>query len=174
MSMKKWQSFCAAIRKINKFGLYLAVICAIAMPLLITVEVAGRTFFSKSTLICDEYTGYMLCAMTFFGGAYSLEEGAFLRVDILYERFKGRFRQIVDIVNWLVGLIYVVFLLRFCYSVFIYSWEGNVVSISYSRTKLAYPQATMLIGCVMLLIQVIIELINAIIGGDYREEAGDT
>ncbi len=174
MSVKKWQSFCSAIRKINKIGLYLAVVCAIAMPLLITVEVMGRTFFSKSTLICDEYTGYMLCAMTFFGGAYSLEKGAFLRVDILYERFRGRFRKIVDIVNWLVGLIYVLFLLKFCYSVFIYSWSGNVVSISFSRTKLAYPQATMLIGCVMLLIQVIIELINVIIGCKDREEAEDS
>lgn len=167
--MDRWKAFCAMIRRFNKIGLYLAVFCAIAMPLLITIEVAGRTVFGKSTLICDEYTGYMLCAMTFFGAAYSLQEGAFLRVDILYERFGERFRQAVDILNWLVGLVYVLFLFRFCYSVFMYSVKENVVSISYSRTKLAYPQSVMLIGCVMLLVQIIVELVNAIIGSEYKK-----
>lgn len=167
--MKRWKSFCMIIRKINKIGLYLAVFCAIAMPLLITVEVAGRTLLGKSTLICDEYTGYILCAMTFLGAAYSLQEGAFLRVDILYERFGDRFRQVVDILNWIVGLVYVLFLFRFCYSVFMYSLEKNVVSISFSRTKLAYPQSVMLIGCSMLLVQIIVELVNSVIGDEYKK-----
>lgn len=68
--MKAWNAFCFGVQKINKIALYFAVFCVVAMTGLITVEVFLRTFFSRSTMISDEYTGYLLCAMTFFGGAY--------------------------------------------------------------------------------------------------------
>jgi TRAP-type C4-dicarboxylate transport system permease small subunit len=168
--MKAWRGFCAAIRKINKVSLYLAVFCIVAMTGLITTEIICRTVFNVSTLIADEYTGYLVCAMTFFGGAYALSVGSFLRIDILYDRFKGKFRKVMDAANWLIGLVYTSFLLYFCTSVFIYSWQGAVVSIQHSRTPLVYPQAIMVFGCVLLLIQVIIELVNVFVEDKETEE----
>ncbi len=162
--MKIWRDFCSIVKKVNKINLYLAVACVIAMTGLITTEIISRTFFSKSTLICDEYTGYLLCAMTFFGGAYALSRGAFLRVDIVYERMGPKLRKAMDVFNWLVALVYTGYLLKFCYGVFIYSWRDSVVSIYHSRTPLAYPQAIMVLGCLLLLVQVVVELVNVIIG----------
>lgn len=175
--MKIWRGFCSIVKKINKINLYLAVACVIAMTALITTEIISRTFFNKSTLICDEYTGYLLCAMTFFGGAYALSKGAFLRVDIIYERVRPKLRKALDVINWLVALVYTVFLLKFCYGVFIYSWRDSVVSIYHSRTPLAYPQVIMVLGCVLLLVQVLVELVNVLISEPHaapqkKEAAG--
>lgn len=170
--MQAWRKFCAIYEKINKFFLYIAVFCVIAMTVLIMAEIVSRGIFSTSTLICDEYTGYFVAGMTFCGGAYAMSKGSFLRVDILYLKFTGRFKKIIDVFNTIIGLVYVSLLLKFCWSVFSYSLKNNVVSIYTSRTPLAIPQSAMIIGCVLLLVQLFIELVNIFIcneGGEVKE-----
>lgn len=158
--MKVWNAFCNGLQRINKLLLYFAVICIVTMTGLVTIEIIARTLFDKSTLIADEYTGYLLVAMTFFGGAYALSKGDFLRVDIIYSKFKGVNKRIMDIINGVIALIYITILTYFCYSLFLYSFKGHVVSIYFSQTPLFYPQSIMVLGSIMLLLQVITELIN--------------
>jgi len=167
--MQAWRKFCAIYEKINKFFLYIAVFCVIAMTVLIMVEILSRGLFNASTLICDEYTGYFVAGMTFCGGAYAMSKGAFLRVDILYLLFKGRFKKMIDLFNTIIGLVYVSFLIKFCWSVFSYSLKHRVVSIYTSRTPLAIPQSVMVIGCVLLLVQLLIEFVNIVTGYEEAE-----
>ena len=162
--MQKWKKFCNLVFKTEKFTLYLAVICLLAMTCLVCVEIIGRTFFSFSTLIADEYTGYFVAALTFFGGAYSLHSGSFIRVDIFYHNFKGIPKRVIDIYNETVGLVFLLFLMYFCFTVFRYSLVNGVVSPDHSKTPLIYPQAVMLIGCPLMIFQQFIELVNAIVG----------
>lgn len=167
--MQAWKKFCAIYEKINMFFLYIAVFCVIAMTILIMAEIVSRGLFSASTLICDEYTGYFVAGMTFCGGAYAMSKGSFLRVDILYLKFKGRFKKAIDIFNTIIGLVYVSFLIKFCWSVFSYSLKNKVVSIYTSRTPLAIPQSVMVIGCLLLLVQLLIELVNIFVGQEEGE-----
>lgn len=162
--MQAWRKFCATFEKINKFFLNIAVFFVIAMTMLIVFEIVSRGIFNTSTLICDEYTGYFVAGLTFCGGAYALSKGAFLRVDLVYGLFKGRFKKVMDFFNIVLGIVYMGFLIRFSWRVFYYSWSGNVVSIYTSRTPLAVPQSVMVIGCVLIMIQLLIELVNLFVG----------
>jgi len=170
--MQTWRKFCLIYAKINKFFLYIAVFCVLAMTLLIFTEIIARGIFNTSTLICDEYTGYFVAGMTFCGGAYAMSKGSFLRVDILYQGFRGRFKKVIDIINTLLALVFILFLIKFSWAVFSYSLSGHVVSIYTSRTLLAIPQSVMVIGCVLLLIQAVIELVNIFVGEEEGEVEG--
>ena len=55
----------------------------VAMAMLINVEVVARYGFNTSTLIADEYGGYLFVWMTLLGFAHALRTGQFLRVEAL-------------------------------------------------------------------------------------------
>lgn len=73
----------------------IAGICLSLTVVLINVEVVGRYIFNYSTLICDEYSGYLFSMLTMFGLVFSLHRGQFLRVTFLVNRFSPRIRSLL-------------------------------------------------------------------------------
>ena len=63
-----------------------------AMAVLINVEIAARYLLNTSTLIADEYSGYLFVWLTLLGFGYALQSGQFLRVESLVARLGRRAR----------------------------------------------------------------------------------
>src|SRR5512132_2407471 len=59
------------------------------MVVLINVEVAARYVFNASTLIADEYSGYLFVWLTLLGFGYALQSGQFLRVESVVARLSA-------------------------------------------------------------------------------------
>ena len=53
----------------------------VAMVVLVCAEIAARTLLGSSTLIADEYSGYLFVWITLIGFAHALQLGTFLRVE---------------------------------------------------------------------------------------------
>ncbi len=155
--MKYWSAYCAVTQKLVKLGLILAGICIIILSALIGTEVFLRNFFDSSTLIADEYAGYLCAAMTFFGGAYALESGSFIRVDLLYMHFKGKVKFVADIFCIITAMAFLLCLLYYCSALVMQSYHGHVASIYISRTPLAIPQASLILGTFVMILAVIKE-----------------
>ena len=160
--MSIWKAFVRGMQSINKIFLYLAVATVIIMALIITVEVVARSAFNTSTMIADEYSGYCLAALTFFGGAYTLSQDGFLKVEILYNRFRGVYKKIVDTFNGVIALVYMSFVIYFCSLVFYNSLVNHIVSITISQTPLALPQSVMVIGSVLLFVEIVVQLVHTL------------
>jgi TRAP-type C4-dicarboxylate transport system permease small subunit len=140
-------------------GLWLAGLSLLIMILLVTADIIGRQFFSFSLLIADEYSGYLLIATTFMGGAFSLRSGSFTRMDVLYNRTKGVARRVLDLVLNLVGLVYLS-VLNYWLWVFIgSSYRSGVTSISIAQTPLYVPRLFMGLGVTFLVIVALLELL---------------
>ncbi len=167
--MKYWSAYCTAADKLAKFGLIMAGICIVILSALVGVEVILRNFFERSTLIADEYAGYLCAGMTFFGGAYALDSGSFIRVDLAYMHFKGKLKFVADLVCVLFALAFLACLLYYCSSLVLQSYRGHVVSIFVSRTPLAIPQATMVLGIAIMILVVIKEAGNLLIASCRRK-----
>ena len=167
--MKYWSAYCAITQKLAKLGLVLAGICIVVLSALIGIEVILRNFFDRSTLIADEYAGYLCAAMTFFGGAYALESGSFIRVDLLYMHFKGKFKFVADLFCIITALVFLLCLLYYCSALVMQSYHGHVVSIYISRTPLAIPQATLILGTVIMILVVIKEA-GTFLSESFRRE----
>ena len=67
---------------------YLAGVATVLILLLVCVEVIAR-MFNLSTQIADEYAGYLNAAVIFLGLGYSLKDGAFIRIELLYDKLSG-------------------------------------------------------------------------------------
>ena len=60
----------------SKFGAYLSSLAMLSIVGLILVEIVLRTLFHTSTLISDEYSGYMMVATIMMGLSYTFAQGS--------------------------------------------------------------------------------------------------
>jgi TRAP-type C4-dicarboxylate transport system permease small subunit len=145
---------------LTNLGLWTSGVAVIFMVFLITLEVVGRKLFGFSTLVADEFSSYLLVVTTFMGAAYTLKMKGFTRMEVIYNRFRGRGRWIIDLVFSLVSLI---FLIIICYWLWVHitsSYRSRLTSISILQTPLFIPQLFMGIGVSFLLFEVVLEIVN--------------
>lgn len=65
---------------------------------IVLFETVMRYFFNAPTRWAHDLSGWIQVAFIFLGGAYALQKGYFVRVDILYTRLSERIQVIIDIV----------------------------------------------------------------------------
>jgi TRAP-type C4-dicarboxylate transport system permease small subunit len=140
--------------------LSLASLSIFLMMLLITIEVILRQF-NKSTLIADEYCGYLMVATIFFGLGYSFKEELFTRVDFVYNKIAKKFVGIfLDKVLLLITLFYATLMVYFVYELTIESYRLMFRAPTVSQTPLYLPQSIMVIGCTVFFLQILIFLFS--------------
>ena len=140
------------IDRFSKISLGIAAFCLLFMLLLINVEVLGRYFFGYSTLISDEYSGYLYVGCSFLGFAYSFRSGSFLRVEILTSRLSFRIHRFFYLGACIAGFIFSLIITwevaKLPYESYIYHSK----SLQASATPLFIPQLFLPIGTASLMI----------------------
>jgi TRAP-type C4-dicarboxylate transport system permease small subunit len=142
----------------------LAGFLLILLFLLINVEVAARYLFNTSTLIADEYGGYLMAWMVMLGALHLLRSDQHLSIRGLVERLSPRGRNAAGILAALIGLFISAVLLYATAMLVITNARFGTVSVQPSRTPLAWPQIIMPVGYVLLCIAYIDELVLRVRG----------
>ena len=133
---------------LRRSSLAISAIALIALTCLEIVEIFLRTFFGMSLLIVDEYAGYLLSCMVFMGLCNSFDGGGFVRVEAVYNLFKGGVKKVLDIVFTLVldGLFFVV--AYQCVKLNIQNYQMGITSNSVAQTLVWIPQVFMSVGLI--------------------------
>ena len=141
----------------------LVAFLVIAMVSIILYEIVSRYLFDQPTKWVHQSSGFLLCAMTFIGGAYTLYIKSHISVDIFYARFPLRARAALDLVTWVLFYLFIGVLL----------WKGSLMfGVSLSRLELSnttwappmYPaKFTVAIGAFLLLLQGLAKLVRDIV-----------
>ncbi len=147
-------------------------IVVILMILLITVEVAGRKLFGFSTLVADEFSGYMLVLITFMGAAYTLKSGGFTRMELVYNQFKTTGRWALNFVFNLVSLVFLLILDYWLWDHIISDYRSGMASISVLQTPLYIPKLFMGVGATLLLFQVILDFVSLLSPQPKKDKEG--
>jgi TRAP-type C4-dicarboxylate transport system permease small subunit len=148
----------------------LAAFLLIALLVLINVEVAARYVFNTSTLIADEYGGYLMAWMTMLGAVHILRADRHLTMTALVDRLSPRGQNVAGVVAALIGLaISAVLLYATCVLV------GNTArfgtrSIQPSATPLLWPQLIMPLGYALLCLAYVEEIARRLYGLPPRRE----
>lgn len=146
------------IALLTNLGLWTSGIAVLIMVFLITLEVGGRKLFGFSTLVADEFSGYLLVITTFMGGAYTLKTKGFTRMEAVYHRTKGGSRWMIDVLFNLVSLVFLVVIDYWLWVHVLSSYRSGLTSISIFQTPLYIPQLFMGIGVTFLVLQVMLEI----------------
>ena len=121
--------------------------------LLVLAEILVRSAFSKTLYITEEYSGYLVAAMTFLALAYTLKDKGHIRMTFLHTMAKGRAKVFVDIFAYSIGFVFCALLTYTAADLF---WDSVVTqsrSMQISQTYLAIPQFFMPFGTLVMALQ---------------------
>ena len=150
------------VNKLSLWGAYLSSILLVSLVLLILTEIFIRYFFNTSTLIADEYSGYLFLASVFLGLSYTFKENAHIRINILTSRISEKSNKFIDI---FAGSITIVVLLFALYRTILFtfdSYEMEMLSESVSQTPLYLTQLVMPLGLSLFILSVLIFVIKGL------------
>lgn len=131
-----------------------------AMYLIFTIiGVLFYSIFSKSfanpAIWTLEMAQFLMVAYFLLGGAYALQQGEHVRMDLFYSRWSPRTRAIVDLCTVGLLLVYLGFLLYGGLSSTLYALEYNETSYSAWSPRMAPIKVIMCLGVLLMLLQVL-------------------
>lgn len=154
------KTFINAIDRLTGFGGWTAGVMMVIALIIGVSEIVARYVFGKTLYIADEYSGYLMAMLTFFGLAYTLRERGHIRMMFLLHFLKGRRRIIFNMVCMFVGCVFCLGLVRFTGEFFWDSVVNKTQSMQITETYLAIPQAFLPIGSFFLLLQFLSEFLK--------------
>ena len=148
----------------------LSVVCGVASgvlmgfsTLLVLGEIVARTAFSKTLYITEEYSGYLMAALTCLALAYTLKEKSHIRMTFLHTLVKGKAKVWVEIFAFAVGFAFCALL---TYTTGEFFWDAVVTksrSMQISQTYLAVPQFFMPFGTFVMMLQFAAEIVRTLL-----------
>lgn len=147
---------------IRKSTLAVSVVAILIMAVMEIVEIFARSFFNFSFLVVDEFAGYLMSCMVFTGLANSYYSGSFVRVEAIYGRFAGKFKDKIDFVYTIILLVFTAVFGYYSVLLNYKSLVKGLVSTGYYMTPLAIPQFFMSFGIVMFFVYLVLDVIKQI------------
>lgn len=141
---------------ISKAGAYIASLLLVGLVILILVEIVGRSFFDYSTMIADEYSGYLYLALVFLGLGFTFDDDKHIRITLLTSHLNKKGNKIADT---LAGFIMSAILLFILYRAWLFTVdtkEMEMVSENVSETPLWLTQIPMVAGITIFLISALL------------------
>ncbi len=156
------ESFSNIIDKLCKGGAYLSGLLLVGLVFLILTEIFFRYFFDLSTMIADEYSGYLYLASIFLGLAYTFNEGGHIRINIITSKLSKNANGFIDIVASIITLA-VLFFILYRTILFTYdSYDLDMLSEAVSETPLYLTQIVMPLGIILFILAVISFIIKGL------------
>jgi TRAP-type C4-dicarboxylate transport system permease small subunit len=148
---------------LSGMGGALSGIMIVGGTLLVIAEIIIRTFFSGTLYITEEYSGYLMAALTFMALGYTLREKGHIRMTFLHNVLHGRSRLILDMVCYLAGFVFCSVLTWVTFLFFRDSLMSGTRSMQISETYLAIPQSFLPAGAFMLALQFLAEFLKDLV-----------
>ena len=140
------------LKGVANWAVWIAGASLLFCALMVTVDVLFRKFFSMTMSGSDEISGYVFAASTTWAYSYCLLNRANVRIDVAYNFLPIRVRACLDIVGIALLLVYMGYLTRKAFDVFLTSWLGNSVSTTTLLTPLWIPQLAWFLGLLLFVI----------------------
>jgi len=134
------------------------------MVLLIVVEVFLRWIFNTSTMVSTDFVAYGMVFTLYFGGLKALQDNVFVRIDVLYDFYKGKFKKAIDLGCDLILLFFNIFIMYYFFNMLQNTFARNLKALNIYETPLWIPRLIIFIGMATLIIYIIcrtIEDLNA-------------
>ncbi len=147
----------------SKLGAYLSSIAMLSIVGLILVEIVLRTLFKTSTLISDEYSGYLMVTLIMAGLSYTFAEGSHIRITIITERLHGRLAQGLDLIVTFTALTLCSYALYHSLWMVQDTFSYRILADSIAETPLYIPQVMIPLGFFLLELQLVAHFLRRLL-----------
>ena len=142
---------------------WLAALMMVGLLVMVLLSIAGRqlNFHLPGT---DAYAGYLMAGAGFLALAHTLQRGEHIRVTLLLQALKGRWRRGMEIASLSIAVLLSG---AFAFYAVKLSWQSHIfndISTSNDATPLWIPQIGMAVGAVLLTVALIDEWVMTATG----------
>ena len=148
----------SVIERIAYLGGYLSGWLVPIMMMLVVVDVFMRYVLHRPLMVSDEFSAYMLVALSFLGLAYTWRQGGHVRIEIVVSRLSPRVYDRVRLIGLILTFIFMIELDRAAYKMVAYALQMNMRSSTWLMFPLFWPQLTVFIGFVLLTLLLVIDI----------------
>jgi TRAP-type C4-dicarboxylate transport system permease small subunit len=120
------------------------------MVFMVAVEVFMRYVLKNPPMIADEFSAYMLVALSYLGLAVTWRQGGHVRITLLVSRLPVKLAGWLRLVVLIIIFIFMVAITHSAFSMVVYAYEINLRSDTWLTFPLIWPQLTVFIGFLML------------------------
>jgi TRAP-type C4-dicarboxylate transport system permease small subunit len=151
------------VEKIAYLGAYCSGWLVPLMMMLVVVEVFMRYVLHQPLMLADEFSAYMLVAVSYLGTAYTWRQGGHVRVTVLVSRLSPRVSSWIRLIGLILIFIFMIELDRVSYKMITYALQINLRSSTWLMFPLFWPQLAVFIGFVLLTLLLVIDIVKTFI-----------
>jgi len=133
------------------------------MMVLVLVEVFMRYILNRPLMVADEFSGYILVALTFLGAAYTWKERGHVRITAMISRLPPRVASWTRLIGLVLVFVFAIILSWAGYHFTAFSFRLGISSATWLHTPLQVPQITIFVGFILLALLLIVEVAKAIV-----------
>jgi TRAP-type transport system small permease protein len=140
---------------ISKVVVTLSGISMILIVALIVLEVSLRALLSSSTLVADEYSGYLYVTLFFFALAFTMRDEGHIRVGVIFNSVNWKARKVMDLVSSIIALLICTFALYYAARMVSDAYTLCMVSETPAATPIWIPQLVLPLGLSLFILQIV-------------------
>ena len=150
-------------KKICIIALVPVSIALLVQMFYVFINVGGRYLFNQPAAGAMEASGEAMIYIVYLSLAYIQLNDSHIRIDLIFSRIGPKTKGVLDIIAYLLGIIFFSFIVWFSFPVALNSLKVREVvwgSVEFP----VYPQRFVItLGSLMMIIQLILDLIQAIL-----------
>ena len=143
------------------------------MMMLIVFEVFMRYVLHQPPMLADEFSAYMLVALSYIGMSYTWRKKQHVRISLLVSRLPPKVASWTRLITLLLAFVFLLGLDQAGYRLIVYSLKVHMKSPTWVTTPLVWPQLTVFIGFIVLTLLLVVEIARVIVkirSGENVEE----
>jgi TRAP-type C4-dicarboxylate transport system permease small subunit len=157
--------FMSAVTLASDFGLYVSIAAVFILSVIVFINVAVRHLsIPISLLFAEEYSAYLVIAITFLSAAYALRQGAHIKVTLLTDMLPERIKKWWDVFAASICLLIVVLLLYYGTKFFLAALFSGQRSDTIMATPLWIPRLLLVPGYLLLALEMMVYIMKKIRG----------
>ncbi len=157
--MRRFLTICGWL---SKGGVILSAISMILVVLLIMTEIILRSVFNTSTLVADEYSGYLMLFIVMFGLAHTMKTEGHIRITLITGRLKETSFKVLDAIVSGVACVVTCFCFYHAVKMVYDTYSLGMKADSIAETPLFLPQIAVPVGFGLLALDLLARCIENI------------
>ncbi|GAA5064372.1 TRAP transporter small permease [Roseibacterium beibuensis] len=157
-------------KNLSRIGNGAAILALVFMFGHIILEITLRNLFHTSTFVLDEFVGHAVSALTFLALGEALRTGTLIRVSLLHDSVPDSAKRVLEMFAMASALSVGSFALWFVGVSVLRQFERGTTSASIAQIPLWIPEALVLFGLAIFVLQALAGLIGLIFRTPQSEE----
>ncbi len=130
------------------------------MVVMVVVEVLMRWLFDKSTMVSNDFVAYGMGIVFYYGALKALNDGVFVRMDILYDIYRGKLKKVIDLICDFLLLFFNLDILYYFFIMLQNTFDRNLKATNIYQTPLWLPRLLIFIGITIFSVYLICRIIE--------------